>query len=98
MANPTVDVTQTKTLSVVFKGDAGQVIPAGGPVIWTITQANSVAVGIPLDNQSLTIIGQTVAQNVTVTAREPVSGFQGSFLMDVAAVQMLISQAVIVLS
>ncbi len=98
MSNPSVAVTQTKTLSVVFKDALGNIIPAGGTSVWTVTPANAVTQGAPA-LQSVPAIGQTAGVNVSVTVREPVSGFVSpAFLMDVTAIQMLITQAVITLA
>lgn len=98
MANPCIDVTQTKTLSVVFKADDGTVIPAGGPVTWSIAPTTALGKGIPADNQSVPLTGQAVGTNVTIIATEPVSGKQFPYTLDVAAVQMLITGAVFTLS
>ncbi len=98
MSNPSVAVTQSKTLSVVFKDASNNVIAAGGTCVWTITPANAVVQGTAA-LQSELVTGQTAGTNVSVTVREPVSGFVSpAFLMDVTAIQMLISQAVITLS
>lgn len=98
MSNPSVCVTQTKNLSVVFKDAAGNVIPAGGTCVWSITPANAVTQGTPA-LQSEPVTGQTAGSNVSVTVTEPVSGFVSQpFLMDVKALQFIITQATIVLA
>jgi hypothetical protein len=95
MSNPFVAVTQTKTLTVTFKDASGNVIAAGGNVVFTIPAG---IVGGTQSTQATPLTGQTAGQNYVVTAKEPVSGFTGSFTMDVAAIQMLITQASFVLA
>lgn len=97
MSNPTLCVTQIKNASVVFKDNAvpPNVVVAGGPVVWSVSPVGAIGFGTPSGQSVPATGGNMPGTTVTLTATEPVSGFAASQLVDIKAVQMLISQGVI---
>jgi hypothetical protein len=95
MSNPSLCVTQIKTASVVFKDASGNVIAAGGPVVWSVAPVGAIGFGTA-SAQSIPATGGNVpGTTVTLTATEPTSGFAVSQLVDIKAVQFLVTQGLI---
>jgi len=99
MSNESIGVLQNKTATAKFENASGGVVPAGGPIAWSVVPANAVSFSAQNDAaQTVVVTGETAGAGAVLSAKEPVSGFTATLTFDVLAVQLTITQGTITLA